>query len=195
MAKKSSINRGVPDHVLMLVAVLTSKRDFEIARVLGWYRIPFAFAPKVIQVDYLVFYQTSTFGSEHANKIETFAEIRGIELVTRKDLIKDEPDHPKADEPYYKIQIGPLVKVLPPISATSWKRITFLYTTGSLFNQAVIINDLVVRSDERKELWHSLREKADRIYLDSDQTDLDAVDASILSLLNGLSVWEDQETW
>jgi hypothetical protein len=46
---------------LVLVAVMTQPRDLEIARVFGWYRIPLRTAPKVISVDYLAFYQTSTF--------------------------------------------------------------------------------------------------------------------------------------
>ncbi len=44
-----------PPTALMLVAVMPSPRDLEIARVLGWYRIPLRFAPKIIQVDYLAF--------------------------------------------------------------------------------------------------------------------------------------------
>jgi hypothetical protein len=43
---------------LILVAVLNNPRDLEIARLLGWYRIPLRSAPKVIAVDYLAFYQT-----------------------------------------------------------------------------------------------------------------------------------------
>ncbi len=37
---------------LVLVAVMPNQRDLEIARVLGWYRIPLKSAPKVISVDY-----------------------------------------------------------------------------------------------------------------------------------------------
>ena len=46
---------------LILVAVLPTPRDLEIARVLGWYRIPFRTAPKVVAVDYLAFYQPGSF--------------------------------------------------------------------------------------------------------------------------------------
>ena len=117
-------------------------------------------APKVIEVDYLAFYQTGAFGEEHRWQIETVAEVRGHELTTRAELLRDEPDHPRASEEYYKIQLGPL-EVLPrPILAGRWKRITFLYTTGALFVTAQTVNDLVVRSDEREVLWRSLRERA-----------------------------------
>ena len=35
---------------LILVCVLPAPRDLEIARLLGWYRIPFRTAPKVVAV-------------------------------------------------------------------------------------------------------------------------------------------------
>jgi hypothetical protein len=42
----------------VLVAVVNNRRDLEIARLLGWYRIPVRSAPKAVGVDYLAFYQT-----------------------------------------------------------------------------------------------------------------------------------------
>ena len=149
-----------PSTALLLVAVMPSPRDLEIARVLGWYRIPFRFAPKIVQVDYLAFYQPSSFGRAHANRIEYFSAVRGVELALRREIIRDEPDHPRANEEYYKLQLGKLEQLKTPISADKWKRVTFLYTTGALFARARIINDLVVKSEERKILWHSLCEKA-----------------------------------
>ena len=84
-----------PPYALILVGVTPEPRDLEIARLLGWYRIPYRFAPKVVQVDYLAFYQTSSFGKGHTGRIEAYAEVLGIELTTRAELIKDEPDHPE----------------------------------------------------------------------------------------------------
>jgi len=42
---------------LILVAVINDPRDLEIARLLGWYRIPLRSSPKVVAVDYLAFYR------------------------------------------------------------------------------------------------------------------------------------------
>jgi hypothetical protein len=151
----------LPDAALMLIGVMPSKRDFEIARLLGWYRIPLRMAPKIVDVDYLAFYQTSAFGPERKWRIESFAEVRGHELTTRSELLRSEPDHPRAQEEYYKIEIGPIQTRPRPIFAEKWKRITFLYTTGTLFNAAHTVNDLVVRSEDRMSLWRSLREKAE----------------------------------
>lgn len=173
------------ENALMLVGVLPSQKDFEIARLLGWYRIPLRMAPKIVDVDYLAFYQTGAFGADHRWRIESFAEVMGHELTTRAELIRDEPDHPRAHEEYYKLQLGPLQMRPQPIRAENWKRVTFLYTTGDLFNHASIINDLVVRSEERELLWKSLRERAlsSGNYLQKETPPLLELDPLMLKLL------------
>jgi hypothetical protein len=145
---------------LILVCLLPTPRDLEIARLLGWYRIPLRTAPKVVAVDYLAFYQPSAFG-ERGGKIEFIAEVRGHELTTRGELLKDEAHHPRANEEYYKIQIGGLEKLREAVVADKWKRMTFLYTTGEYLLRAKSLNDLVVDGDERALLWRSLRERAE----------------------------------
>ena len=144
---------------LILVVVMNDRRDLEIARLLGWYRIPLRSAPKVISVDYLAFYQTAAFG-EDKWRIEYIAPVRGHELTTRGELLNDEPEHPHAQHEYYKIQIGPLMRLPEPVLADKWRRITFLYTTGEHLLAAKTIQDLVVQSEERPMLWEALRERA-----------------------------------
>lgn len=185
-----------PDQSLILVAVMPSPRDLEIARVLGWYRIPFRFAPKIVYVDYLAFYFPSVFGGEHSNRIESIAEVRGVELTTRREIIRDEPDHPRADEEYYKIQIGQIQPLKEPIAAGKWKRITFLYTTGERIKSAKIINDLVVQSEERKILWRSLRERQEKFqaqeHISVNTIDLDE---NVLMMLGELSRIRETPGW
>ena len=111
---------------LILVALIPNPKDLEIVRVLGWYRIPLCTAPKVISVDYIAFYQPASFG-DRKWCIEKYAQVRGHELVSRSDLFRNEPDHPKAREEYFKVQLGQLLKLIEPIRAKNWKRITFLY--------------------------------------------------------------------
>lgn len=144
---------------LILVAILPHPRDLEIAKLLGWYRIPLRKAPKVVAVDYLAFYQPGSFGAR-GGQIEYIAPVRGHELTTRNQLLQDELEHPRAQEEYYRIQLGPLIRLPTPLPAGKWRRITFLYTTGEYLNQAETINDLVVQSDERNLLWQALRERA-----------------------------------
>lgn len=145
---------------LVLVCLLPAPRDLEIARLLGWYRIPFRSAPKVVAVDYLAFYQPGSFGAQ-AGLVRYVAPVQGHELTTRAELLKDEPEHPRAREEYFKIQLGALEKLKAPIKADKWKRVTFLYTTGEYLLKAKTLNELVVNSDERQLLWRSLRERAE----------------------------------
>ncbi|MFN8434886.1 MAG: hypothetical protein U0V18_12740 [Anaerolineales bacterium] len=150
---------------LILVCLLPTPRDMEIARLLGWYRIPLKSAPKVISVDYLAFYQPASFG-ERGGQVEYIAQVRGHELTTRGELLKDESDHPRAKEEYFKIQLGALEKLKEPIRTDKWKRLTFLYSTGEYLLHAKTLNDLVVEGEERNVLWKSLRERAenDQLY-------------------------------
>jgi hypothetical protein len=145
---------------LVLVAYLPAPRDFEIARLLGWYRIPLRKAPKVVGADLIAFYQGSSFGENHRWRIETFAPMLGYEMTTRAELLREEANHPRAREEYYKLQLGPVESLAAPITAGRWKRLTFLYTTGERLLTAQTTRDLVVRDDERDVLWKSLRERA-----------------------------------
>jgi hypothetical protein len=169
---------------LVLVCILPTPRDMEIARLLGWYRIPLRTAPKVVSVDYLAFYQPGSFG-ERGGQIEFVAPVRGHELVTRAELLKDETDHPRAHEEYFKVQIGSLERLSKPIVAEKWRRLTFLYTTGEYVLKARMLNDLVVHSDERVWLWKFLRERAEQNQLY--ETNLpDDIDPSELLALLGI---------
>ena len=176
---------------LILVAVMNDPRDLEIARLLGWYRIPLRSAPKVVSVDFLAFYQTSAF-KEEKWRIQYLAPVLGHELTTRAELLQEEVDHPRAAQEYYKIQIGPLERLPEPIPAHSWRRITFFYTTGEYLLRAETINDLVVHNEDRGILWQALRERAAGagVYASQELPELD-VDPSVLSALLGLREADD----
>jgi hypothetical protein len=126
----------------VLVAVMNNRRDFEIARDEGWYRIPQKHAPKsTTEAAALAFYFTQAFGEERW-AVHWYAPVRGHELVRRCDLLPDEPDHPRADQAYYKLQLGPLERLEPPIISLRWRRITFIETTWDRFQAAQEINEL-----------------------------------------------------
>jgi hypothetical protein len=165
---------------------MNNPRDLEIARLLGWYRIPLRTAPKVVAVDYIAFYLTSHFGEERW-RIQEVAPVRGHELTTRAALLRDELDHPRSADEYYKIQIGPVVRLPTPILAEGWRRITFFYTTGEYLLNADTINDLVVHSEERKYLWKALRDRAsqDQSY-GSDELDSVDIEPTVLAALLGI---------
>jgi hypothetical protein len=186
---------NLPTTALVLVAIMPSIKDLEIARVLGWYRIPMRMAPKIVDVDYIVFYQTGNFPEGHGSLIESYAEVLGFELTTRAELIRDEPNHPRATEEYYKLQLGQINSLPKPILAGKWKRITFFYTLGDLVNRAATINELVVKTDEREILWKSLRERNSAQYTEKPnatagiaEEDLSNLILEVIALNNGINL-------
>ena len=126
----------------VLVAIMNNRRDFEIARDEGWYRVPARHAPQsTTEAAVLAFYFTKTFENEKWS-IRWYGAVRGHELVHRHDLFPNEPDHPRAEEVYYKLQLGPLIELELPIYSLRWRRITFIETSWDRFSAAEEINDL-----------------------------------------------------
>jgi hypothetical protein len=142
----------------VLVAVMGRRKDFEIARDQGWYRIPERHASRGVFFEYVAFYFTAAF-VEQKWAVHYYARCLGYELVTRRYLLPDEPDHRRAAEPYYKLQLGPLQKREPPIISRRWRRVTFIHTTWDRFQAAEEINDLFTEGGEFVDrLYHALRE-------------------------------------
>jgi hypothetical protein len=126
----------------VLVAIMNNPRDFEIARDEGWYRVPARHAPQsTTEAAVLALYFTKAFDDEKWS-IRWYGAVRGHELARRRDLFPDEPDHPRVDEPYYKLQLGPLIELELPIYSLRWRRITFIETSWDRFSAAEEINDL-----------------------------------------------------
>lgn len=171
---------------LILVAIIPKPEDLQVARVLGWYRIPIRTAPRILNVDYLAFYQPASF-TDRKWRVEYLAPVLGHELATRIELLKEENDHPRADEEYFKIQLGPIQQLIRPIIAGEWKRFTFLYTTGEYFRRAKELTELTVRPGERRRLWKALRERGSQIpAYQAEQENPDDLSLEVLSALLGI---------
>src|SRR5262245_47974112 len=79
-----------------LVALLNSRRDFELAESEHWYRIPVQSAPDGLRdVRWIAFYLTKVFGPEKWS-VRHWANVRGITHATRADLLPGEKSHPRA---------------------------------------------------------------------------------------------------
>ena len=114
----------------VLVAVLNNAKDLHRAAEEGWYRIPQRRAPRRIGADYLAFYMTAGCGQEEtAHTVTYYAPVRRYQLMARRDLLPEESDHPRAEEYYYRIDIGPLQQLEHPVPARSYRRLTFIHTT------------------------------------------------------------------
>jgi hypothetical protein len=142
---------------VVLVTLMNNPRDLEIVRAERWYRIPAKHVPvHLTQTRYIAFYLTKAFG-ESKWTIREYAPVRGHELVRRRDLLPDEPNHPRADDAYYKLQLGSLIELPRPIVSRGGRRILFVWTTGDKFSRAVELNDLLGRSDADDALWDALK--------------------------------------
>lgn len=142
---------------LVLVVLMNNPRDMEIVRRERWYRVPAKHAPEYItQARYLAFYLTSAFGDAKWT-IRDYAPVHGHELARRRDLLPSECDHPRADEAYYKLELGNRITLPRPIVSRRGRRLLFIWTTGEKFSRAVEINDLLGKSDADDALWDALK--------------------------------------
>lgn len=145
-----------PDDVV-LVALINSPRDLELAAHEHWYRIPAKHAPKFFDgAQYLAFYLPRSFG-ERKWSIDTYATVRGHELARRVDLIPEEPEHARANDVYYKLQLGEIERREPPIVSRRARRVLFLWTNWEKFSTAREWNDLYLRTPAHEKLYDALR--------------------------------------
>jgi hypothetical protein len=140
----------------VLVAVMNNPRDLEIARTQSWYRIPIKRAPARVGADYLAFYLTGAFPPQQRHRIVYYAPIHAYRLATRAELLPDEPDHPRAQERYFKVEIGALRELACPVVSLRLRRITFIATTLDRLLHAREINELWLRPRDDEAIWAAL---------------------------------------
>jgi hypothetical protein len=143
----------------VLVAYMPDPDDFRLAQDEGWYRIPQKHSPKGLHAEYIAFYFGQRFG-DLKWAIHYYARRQGHELTTRALLFPSQPDHPRADDFYYKVQLGPLIKLERPIISLRWRRVTFVHTTWDRFQDATELNDLFIEGAEYVDrLYITLKER------------------------------------
>ena len=141
----------------VLVGVINRKRDLQSVLDDKWYRIPQAQMKRGVNAEYIAFFQSKAFGERNGG-IYYFGDRKGIELVYRRDLIPSEPHHPRANEAYYKVQLGTIREKKPPIVNTTKRTIGFIYTTWDRFIKASKISDLYSKEDYFVDrIYHALR--------------------------------------
>lgn len=148
----------------VLVAVLNNADDLHRAAAEGWYRIPQRSAPPRVGADYLAFYQTGAFGDQpEAQTITYYAATRRYRLLTRRELLPDEENHPRAEDFYFRIEFGPLQRLATPIPSATMRRVTFIHTTFDRLMHASDVRDLFIpaHEDPFHRLWDAL--KANRL--------------------------------
>jgi hypothetical protein len=141
----------------VLVVVMNDPADLQRAQAAGWYRIPLERAPARIGAEYLAFYQTAAFPPDERWAVRWLAPVRAYRIADRRTLIPEQPDHPRAANLYYRIELGPLVALEHPVPSHSLRRITFIATTVGRLLAADEINDLWVKSSAQERLWTALK--------------------------------------
>lgn len=144
------------DDERVLVVVVPRRRDWERVRSEHWYRIPLSRAPRRVAAEYLAFYHPKVFG-ELRWSIRYYAPIKRYSIVRRGELLPAELHHPRADDLYYRIEIGSLEELPHPIPSRSLRRVTFIMTTMSRLLRAREINDLWVRETACDRLRRAFR--------------------------------------
>ncbi|NJO06435.1 MAG: hypothetical protein HC876_13420 [Chloroflexaceae bacterium] len=132
------------DAARVLVAVITRPRDLQLVQTQHWYRIPLKHAPAQLGAEYVAFYQTAAFGEAERWSVRSYAPILAYRITTRRELLPDEAEHPRANEQYYRLDVGPLATLAVPVPAAKLRRVTFINTT---FGQ-------LRRARDVRELWH-----------------------------------------
>jgi hypothetical protein len=144
----------------VLVGVVNRKRDFAHLRDDRWYRIPQSRMKRGIHAEYLGFFLSGRAFKERSGAVHYYARYAGVELAYRRDLLPGEPDHPRAGDIYYKVQIDELKEKTPPITNPNRRVVSFVYTTWDRFVHAQTISDLYSQADYYVDrVYHALRQR------------------------------------
>jgi hypothetical protein len=148
----------------VLVVLVNNHADWRRVVEEHWYRIPLRTAPQPVAASYLGFYQSRVFGAD-AFRIRFFAPVLRYQRLTRRELLPHEPQHPRAGEQYYRVELGALEELSRPVPSRRLRRITFIPTTLRRLCEADEINDLWMADDVEDLLWelfHDAGIKAER---------------------------------
>ena len=112
---------------LVLIGVVKRAEDLKHVEDDHWYRIPARVAFRKLP-GYLAVYPTSRCGGRGGG-ISFYSQIHKIIRVKRIELLPEENLHPRAEEWYWKLELGPPQKLPRRIENRLRRRITFAYTT------------------------------------------------------------------
>lgn len=151
----SSLDPSAP----VLVVVVNNRQDWQRVINEGWYRIPLKHAPYPVAAEALAFYLTRPFGAD-AWQVSWFAPTVRYQLVTRRELLPGEPDHPRAAEQYYRIALGPAQRLLRAVPSRRLRRISFIPTTFGQLLTAADVAELWQVDDTAQVLWTHFHDAA-----------------------------------
>jgi very-short-patch-repair endonuclease len=147
-------------HKNTLIGMVLRKQDLLTAQRESWYRIPVRSAPEMVKsgtLSTLALYQTKAFGDDKYT-VRWWSDVEHISIKKRVELLPDEAAHPRAEEPYYRIQLRKPLQELPkPIASPIPRRNPFITTTRERLREAKDFNDLFCGSPLEERLWLAFR--------------------------------------
>ena len=129
------------DDARVLVAIVQRPRDLALARDEGWYRVPLKRVPPHFSADYIAFYQTAAFGAERWC-VRWYAAVLLYAVVARSELLPAEAAHPRANERYYRVELGQLTELPLPVPAARLRRVAFIATSFGQLRRASDVREL-----------------------------------------------------
>ena len=142
---------------LVLVGIVGRKKDLAIVLKKRWYRIPVRHAPRR-RPYFVAFYQTLIFGNE-GKAICYYAPVKKISVTTRRKLLPEEKNHPRAGDRYYRLELGAPKKTPRRIKNRSRRRISFGFTMLGKLLKATEVSHLFGISPIEEIMRRALRRK------------------------------------
>ena len=191
---KTASQEGIKDG---LVAILKDKSDLAILQEQGWYRIPVASAPKRWPPRWLAFYQPKNFG-EDAYRIRYYGQVKDIRRARRSELFPNELASAKSEREYFILNLAKLEEREDPIPSYRPRRLVFIPTTWTKFEQAEQINDLFDDSPLEDQMWSEMKRislEAERQWAVSLRQAAYFLDFALFCKNGRIDVETDGDTW
>jgi very-short-patch-repair endonuclease len=189
---------SLPDGAPGVVAVLNNRPDLERAETEHWYRVPVQTAPEGIEkIRWIAFYLTQAFGQKKW-AVRHWAQVERISRVQRAALLPSQSAHPRAQNWYHRIALGPLQTRAEPILSRRRRRIVFIPSVWGKFTAAVEINDLVHGSPLEDRLWAAFKREeidAERQWWEGDKKTRYCLDFALFCPERNVDVECDGDTW
>ena len=196
--EEPTMNDVVKPDAAGLVAVMNRRIDLELAHARHWYRIPVRSAPAALdEMRWVAFYLTTPFGRDKWS-VRHWASITSIDEVRRIELLPDEPDHPRANDVYYRLALGQIQQRHEPILSRRRRRVVFIPSIWRKFANALEINDLHHGSPLEDRLWAAFKQEgidAERQWFEGAAETLFCLDFAVFCPQRNIDIECDGDRW
>jgi hypothetical protein len=128
----------------IMVGPVRGPEHLEVIRTHRFYHVPVsAIAASRTAVPYIAFYEGASRFKRETGLIQEYAEVLKVTRVRRGDLPGlTWPGHLDENAPYYRFDLGPLLRLPQPISNPDQLRMVFRFPDMQEFHRAETLRDL-----------------------------------------------------